>query len=301
MQKFESLGIIFKPPKKNSWSKTHCMLPTIFKFSNNKIRIFFGSRNKNNISSIGFVDLYYKKKKFEIIKYSSKPVLKPGLLGTFDDNGVLPSSIIKKDKLFYLFYIGWRPNVTTRYSLIAGLSKSKNLNSFKRVSRSPILKLSNKEPFQILTAPTVLKKKKVYYMWYVSCNKWKNKDLPYYDIKFATSKNLIEWNQTGISCIKLKKGERAVARPFVIYEKNLFKMWYCYEKKTNGYKIGYGESLDGKKWTRKDNKIHFINTFRGENKMRAYPNLIRLNGDTLIFYNGNNYGEEGIFCSKLQK
>ena len=39
----------------------------------------------------------------------------------------------------------------------------------------------------------------------------------------------------------------------------------------------------------------------GENKMRAYPNLIKLNGDTLIFYNGNNYGEKGIFCSKLLK
>ena len=38
---------------------------------------------------------------------------------------------------------------------------------------------------------------------------------------------------------KLKKGERAVARPFVVYEKKLFKMWYCYEKKTDGYKIGY--------------------------------------------------------------
>ena len=137
-------------------------------------------------------------------------------------------------------------------------------------------------------------------MWYVSCNEWKNKDLPYYDIKFATSKNLTEWKQTGISCIKLRKGERAVARPFVIYEKNLFKMWYCYEKKVDGYKIGYGESLDGKKWVRKDNKIEFVNSSVGENEMRAYPNLIRLAGDTLMFYNGNNYGEEGIFCAKLE-
>ena len=298
--KFKSLGIIFKPKKKHSWSLTHCMIPTVFKLNNHKIRIFFGSRNKNNVSSIGFVDLHYKKNKFEIIKYSNKPVLTPGLLGSFDDNGVLPSCIIKKNKFFYLFYIGWRPSVTTRYSLIAGLAKSKNLNTFKRVSKCPILNLNDKEPYQILTAPTVIKKNKEYYMWYVSCNEWKNKDLPYYDIKFATSKNLTEWKQTGISCIKLKKDERAVARPFVIYEKNLFKMWYCYEKKIDGYKIGYGESVDGKKWTRKDNKIEFVNSLKGENKMRAYPNLTRLGEDTLIFYNGNNYGEEGIFCAKLE-
>ena len=72
------------------------------------------------------------------------------------------------------------------------------------------------------------------------------------------------------------------------------------KKKTDGYKIGYGESKDGKRWTRKDNKIKFLNTIKGEDKMRAYPNLIKINDDLLIFYNGNNYGEEGIFCSKLE-
>jgi hypothetical protein len=76
-------------------------------------------------------------------------------------------------------------------------------------------------------------------------------------------------------------------------------MWYCYEKKTNGYKIGYAESFDGKKWIRKDKKIQFLNTFKGEKKMRAYPNLITLNGDTLIFYNGNNYGEKVYILCKI--
>ncbi len=298
---FKSLGIVFRPKKKFSWSLTHCMIPTIVKLKNNKIRIFFGTRNSKNVSSVGFVDLINKNDKFEITNYSKKPVLTPGLLGTFDDNGVLPSCVIKKKKFFYLFYIGWRPSVTTRYSLIAGLAKSKNLNKFERVSKSPILNLNNKEPYQILTAPTVIKKGNKYYMWYVSCNRWKNKDFPFYDIKFATSKNLIHWDQEGISCIKLKKGERAVARPFVIYEKKLFRMWYCFEKKTDGYKIGYGESYDGKKWKRKDRKIQFLNNVNGEEKMRAYPNLVRLNGETYIFYNGNNYGEKGVFCAKLVK
>lgn len=298
---FKSLGIIFSLPKKLSWSVSYCMIPTVIKLNDNKIRIFFGTRNKKNISSIGFVDMFYKNSKFKIIKYSTKPVLKPGLLGSFDDNGVLPSCIIKKNIFYYLFYIGWRPSVTTRYSLIAGLAKSKNLNSFKRISSSPILNLNNREPYQILTAPFVIKIKNEYYMWYVSCNKWQNKNLPFYDIKFAISKNLTEWKQTGISCIKLKKKERAVARPYVTYDNNLFKMWYCYEKNIDGYKIGYAESIDGRKWIRKDNKINFINTYRGETKMRAYPNLITLDGDFLILYNGNNYGKEGIFCAKLVK
>lgn len=301
MQNWKSLGLIYKPNKNFVWSKSHCMLPTIYKLGPNKIRVFFGSRNKKNVSSVGFVDLSYLKDKFKVLKYSRKPVLMPGNLGAFDDNGVLPSCIIKKKDYFYLFYIGWRPSVITRYSLISGLAKSKSLNSFKRVSKAPLLKLSDIEPYQILTAPTILKKGKLFFMWYVSCNKWKNKDFPIYDIKFATSKNLMEWNQTGLTCISLKKGERAIARPFVIFENNLFKMWYCYEKALKGYKLGYAESLNGKEWKRKDKEIKFDYKSKGENKMQAYPQLVNIKKKVFMFYNGNNYGRDGIFCALLKK
>ena len=301
MQVWKSLGIIFNlKDAKLSWAKSHSMLPTVYKIKKNKIRVFFGSRNIKNISSIGYVDLEYNNEKFKILKYSRKPVLKPGLLGCFDDNGVLPSSIIKKKPYYYLFYIGWRPSVTTRYSLISGLSKSKSLNKFKRISKSSLLKTNNKEPYEILTAPCVLKYKNFYFMWYVSCNKWANKDFPIYDIKYAKSKDLENWHQTGITCIKLKKNERAVARPYVVYEKKIFKMWYSYEEKTKGYKIGYAESNDGINWIRKDKMIKFVNKFSEENKMQEYPNVVNFNGDKLMFYNGNYYGKNGIFCAKLK-
>ena len=102
MQIWKSLGNIFKPIQFN-WSKTHCMLPTVYKFDNNRARIFFGSRNSKNISSIGYLDLAYKNGCIKVLNYSKKPILKPGLLGTFDDNGVLPSSIIKKVKSILCF------------------------------------------------------------------------------------------------------------------------------------------------------------------------------------------------------
>lgn len=302
MQVWKSLGIIFNLKNlKLSWAKSHAMLPTVYKIKKNKIRIFFGSRNLNNVSSVGYVDLEYKNRVFKVIKYSKKPVLKPGLLGCFDDNGVLASCIIKKKKYYYLFYIGWRPSVTTRYSLIAGLSKSQSLGNFSRVSKSPILSTNNKEPYQILTAPHVIKYKKKYLMWYVSCNKWKNKDFPIYDIKFASSNDLINWNQTGIVSIKLKKKERAVARPYVIFENKKFKMWYSYEKGVRGYKIGYAESFNGINWKRKDKEIKFINKSSEESLMQEYPNIVKINNEKFMFYNGNNYGEAGIFCARLEK
>ena len=79
------------------------MLPNIYKLGPNKIR-FFGSRNKKNVSSVGFVDLSYLKDKFKVLNYSRKPVLMPGNLGAFDDNGVLPSCIIKKRLFLFILH-----------------------------------------------------------------------------------------------------------------------------------------------------------------------------------------------------
>ena len=272
------------------------MDPCTLKLQGDLYRVFFCGRNNKNVSMIGYFD--YDLKKNEITKISKKPVLAPGELGAFDDNGVTASCLIKIKNLLYLYYIGWKPKSTTRYSLMTGLAISKNNGeSFKRYSRSPILKLTDKEPFSILTAPYVLKiKKNKWFMWYVSCNKWVNKDYPKYDIKFATSSDGKNWLQEGLTSIKLKKNERAVARPSVLYENKIYKMWFCYEKKVGRYKIGYAESVDGINWKRNDKKA---NIYPGKNneidsKMIAYPHVIKHKGLKYMFYNGNEYGKDGV-------
>ena len=107
-------------------------------------------------------------------------------------------------------------------------------------------------------------------MWYVSGIKWKNKNYPLYDIKFATSKNGINWFQTKKTCLKLKRNERALARPFVIFKNNKFHMWYSYEKKVGSYKIGYAESSNGVNWKRLDSKININFKSNYEEQMREY-------------------------------
>ena len=124
LQCWKTFGLIIKPKIKNG-AKTHCMLPTPYKLSENRYRIFFfGTRNGDNQSSITFADIVFGKK-IKILNSPVSPSLSYGSLGNFDDNGVLPSSIIKKNRDILMYYIGWQPRVTTRYSLIAGLAISK--------------------------------------------------------------------------------------------------------------------------------------------------------------------------------
>ena len=125
-------GLIASPKQfKLKWWNSYGMDPCTLKLSGNLYRVFFCGRNKKNISMIGYFD--YDLKKHKIKKISKEPVLKPGELGAFDDNGVTASCLIKVKKLVYLYYIGWKPKSTTRYSLMTGLAISKNDGrSFKR-------------------------------------------------------------------------------------------------------------------------------------------------------------------------
>ena len=68
---------------------------------------------------------------------------------------------------------------------------------------------------------------------------------------------------------------RELARPFVLFEKNKFCMWYSYEKKVGSYKIGYAESKNGINWKRLDNNININTSSKYEINMREHLVLSR--------------------------
>ena len=140
-------------------------------------------------------------------------------------------------------------------------------------------------------------------MYYVSCEEWVNENFPKYNIKIAYSKDGLNWIQDGTVCISLKKNERAIARPCVIKEQGIYKMWYNCEIGVGNYRMGYAESYNGIKWVRKDNKINFPLGKKGEfdDQMTEYPFVINLNKNKFMFYNGNFYGRDGVALAINEK
>ena len=141
-------------------------------------------------------------------------------------------------------------------------------------------------------------------MWYVSGDGWfkkNNETFPLYNIKYATSKDCVSWVRKGKICIDYKnRFEHAIARPIVFKENGIYKMWFSY--KGNHYKIGYAESLNGKDWERNDSVIKFKkNNSDYDNIMQGYPFVVNTKDNLYLFYNGNNYGEEGICLATLNK
>ena len=291
-------GLLFKPEGQHWWLQTHAMLPTIYYLKENKYRIFISGRDENNRSQIGYFDIMVQGDELSVVSISKEPVLQPGERGCFDDNGVTPSCIVNNGAQDFLYYIGWNSGTTTtRMSLVAGLSTgSASEGTFKRFSRAPLLERTDLEPFTILTAPFVMKEKNCWHMWYVSCNGWKSKDLPIYNIKYATSADGIVWDRSGHVAVDFAgREETALARPWVIKEDNSYRMFFSYKDPAIGYRIGTAISEDGKNWERKlDEAVIDVSENGWDSEMVEYSAVFEHDDIYFMLYNGNNYGATGI-------
>lgn len=293
-------GLIIKPQKNLWWMQTHAMLPTLDHVKDDIFKVYFSGRDKYNISHIGHVVIEVKKK-IKVLSFIKEPDLLPGDLGCFDDNGVTPSWIVNYNKKKYLYYIGWNKRSRVRMSLIAGLAISTDGGkTFIRNSKAPLLHRTDAEPLSILTAPCVLRERNKWKMWYVSGIYWKNENLPFYNIKYATSNDGIFWERKGKIAIDfINNNEHALARPCVIYNNGFYRMWYSY--KGNNYRIGYADSEDGLKWTRKDRLVRVnLSPVGWDSKMIEYSFIFSFKKKFYMLYNGNDYGREGIGYATLE-
>jgi len=296
-------GVIFKPEEESNWMVTHAAHSFADYLGNDIYRIYFATRDKENRSHTAFIDINVKNPK-EILNISKKPVLAPGEIGTFDDSGVMPSWITNHNNCKYLYYIGWSLGVTVPFRNSTGLAISYDKgHNFKRYSRGPILHRTNLEPHWA-NAPCVMIENGKWRLWYLSCLKWgmeNGKAKHYYHIKYAESKDGINWKREGIVCIDFKsKEEYAISRPCVIKEDGIYKMWYSYRGET--YRIGYAESKDGIKWERKDDEVGIDVSESGwDSEMIEYPFVFNHNCVKYMLYNGNSYGKTGLGYAILGK
>ena len=292
----------FKPEGKFYWNKTHAMLPILSPYGkdDSEFSIFYCSRNNQNQSFIGriFINLD-QKNKLIINDIQKEPILSPGELGHFDDNGVSPSCHLKKaDGTHMLFYMGWKPRSTTRFSLVAGLAISEDGKTYHRYSKSPILFNSNEEPISILTAPWVIEENGIYRMWYVSGIKWIHSDLPKYNIKYAESLDGFKWKQTGKVALDNHNGFTALARPCVLKIKDDYFMWYSAKKPDSQYNIYCAVSKNGIDWDYSSNNIMglFKSEMKGrwDSQMIEYAHVSLIKNKLVMLFNGNDYGKSGM-------
>jgi hypothetical protein len=311
MIKWKKKGLVFVPKSTNNWSISHAQVPTPIYFKEQSlIRIYYSTRRIDNKSVISFIDVNSDNPN-QILYTHDKPVLDIGKIGTFDDSGVMPSWLVQNNGVLYLYYIGWNVRNTVPYHNSVGLATSIDGGiTFKRYSEGPLWDRDFKEPY-FSASSCVLLDNGIWKNWYLSCTEYRTingKVEPRYHIKYAESNDGINWQRNGVVAIDYKSENEAGIVKASVYKsisENKYLMWFSYRNfdnyrtdKLNSYKIGYAESVDGINWVRNDNNAGIDLSDDGwDSEMQCYPHVIEINGNLLLFYNGNGFGQSGFgYC-----
>jgi hypothetical protein len=306
-QSWQKQGRVFSVNNNFDWMVSHSQVPIAIIFEN-RFRVFFATRNASGKSQIALVDLDLHDPK-KILSLHPVPVLGLGKPGTFDEDGVMPSSILKKGNEIWLYYTGWNQKHSTPYHNAIGLAVSYDGGYvFKRLSDGPILDRNFCEPYLVIT-PHVMLDEGLYKMWYASGVEWvkvSDKFEPVYVIKTATSSDGMRWDRVEKACIIQAHLQEALCAPSVIKDLGRFRMWFsCRSSKDfrggrGSYRIGYAESINGLDWKRMDDKAGIDISLNGwDSTMLCYPNILSHNDQFYMFYNGNNFGREGFGYSTM--
>lgn len=297
-------GIILQPDTSKWWSKHYAAVPTpTFQEEANKIRIYYSSSDVERNGRIFYVDVSADDPK-KIIHHHEQPSLDLGEPGTFDDSGVSPSCILIEDEKIFLYFIGFQRCEKVPYMLFPGLAIGDG-NTFHRISPSPIIDRTS-NLFLSAAAPFVLKEQDIFKMWLWIGKQWLTVNGKKYlsaNIGYAESSDGLHWNLINDHCIVPDlQNEFSLGRPWVIREKNRYRMWYSVRYIDKLYRIGYAESADGLNWTRKDSEVGIDVSHSGwDSEMICYPSVIKVKDRTYMFYNGNRNGETGFGYALLEE
>jgi len=303
--KWEKKGLIFAPDHNYDWMVSHAQVPLVDRVDDNTLRIYFGTRDKHNRTVTTYIEVAAEDPS-HVSYVHDQPVLGLGELGCFDDSGAMPSWIIDRGSLKYLYYTGWNTSTTVPYRNSIGLAVSRDGGqTFERAFKGPLLDRTQYEP-HFCAVPCVLVEDGKWRMWYLSGVRWdvfNDKPEPRYHIKYAESDDGINWDRRGIVCIDFKsETEAGIVRPSVIKDGAVYRMWYSYRglenyrtDKKNSYRIGYAESEDGIEWVRNDEYLSLdVSPSGWDSEMVAYPYMYADSTRKYMFYNGNGFGRSGL-------
>lgn len=296
---------IFNTNEEQDWSRMYAVAPIVDRINEKRWRIYYSTRDSFNHSRPTYIEVEAGNPT-NILYEHDRPLFGLGKIGTFDDCGITLSSISNYKGKKYLYYLGWTVRNTISYHNSMGLAISEdNGKTFKKFSEGPLLSPTYKEPYCNGATYTLIDDDifRLYYTSFVGWEVYNNHPEPLYHIKYAESRNGIDWERNQIISVDFKDGVKCgIARPSVIKEDGIYKMWYTYRgakdyrtNKANSYRIGYAESFDGKVFERKDEKFQFDVAESGwDSIMQTYPNVIKYDNKYWVFYNGNGFGKSGF-------
>ncbi len=311
--KWKKLGRIFNPAyvQGRTWMKefAQCTSTIIF---DDFVRVYFSCRPPRDkdgqyVSYTAFAD-FDRKDLTKIIRVADEPILDLGGLGQFDEFAVYPTSVIKLDDTFYLYYAGWTRMSSVPFDTAIGVATSKDGEKFTRVGSGPIISRSINEPF-LFSGPKVRRYNNKLYMFYLGGTEWiADVDRPeiIYKIRVATSECGLDWKRDGKNIIGDILENECQAGPDVFFKDGEYHMYFSYRygldfrNNNRGYRVGYAKSENLFDWIRDDDNVGIGLSESGwDSTDMHYPHVFECDNKTYMLYNGNDFGKYGFGLAEL--
>jgi hypothetical protein len=315
---WEKQGLLFDPralTERPDWMFGFAQAPNVLMFDD-FIRVYFCCRPKvgadrQYVSYGAFVDLS-KGNLFEVIRVSEHPIMDLGSIGTFDEFGTYPISVLRDHGGIIAAYGGWTRCESVPFNISLGLAHSDDEGlTFSKYGAGPVLSHSPDEPF-VVTSPKLRKFKDKFFLFYTAGRRWIIADDGQpeivYKLRTASSVDGINWVKLNRDIVEDKLGvDEAQACPDVFQKDGVYHMFFCYREgldfrnsKERSYRIGYARSTDLENWRRDDSQVNLHPSIDGwDSQMIAYPTVFEVNNSIYMIYVGNGNGQTGFGLAKL--
>ena len=313
---WRKLGQVFDPAAiaRADWMNEFAQAPATL-VCDTFVRVYFSCRPKADakgqyVSRAAYVDLN-RANLFEIVGLSERPIMDLGGLGTFDEFGTYPTSVIRHGHEIRAYYGGWTRCASVPFDVAIGYAISRDGGViFEKQGRGPVLPADLHEPF-VISGPKIRRFGDRWYLWYIAGTKWipnGGRPEPVYRIRMATSDDGLHWERLHRELIPMRlEANECQASPDVMLANGTYHMFFCYRYslgyrgREKGYRIGYASSADLVTWVRDDSKAGIDVSDEGwDSEMISYPHVFELDGRTLMFYLGNEVGRHGFGLAELQ-
>jgi hypothetical protein len=313
---WRKLGRVYAPDGRLPWLHSHCQNPTPL-VMDDRVRVFFNGRVRPGpdgmtTATATFVDLALDDPT-RVIAEPAGPLLPPGKLGSFDEFGVMASTVIRRSPSeVWVYYVGWSRSQGVPYHHAIGVAVSRDGGSrFERLGDGPVIGRSLAEPY-IQNSPFIAKIGDTFHLWYSSGTAWKlhdGKPESIYVLMHATSQDGIEWKRDGRPIVPFRVDDECQTNPSVIARDGRLHMWFCwrhgldFRNAQRGYRMGYAWSDDGVRWQRADEASPLVPSAEGwDAEMVCYPSVFTLpDGRSFMLYSGNGFGRDGFGLAVLEQ
>lgn len=306
--RWEKLGLVYAPPRDGGWRSLYGQAPAVARLPD-RLRVFIAvrpPRDSNGLykANMSWVDVALDDPT-KVIGEAPAPIIPYGRPGTFDEHGLMPSSMNWAGNVLRMYYCGWMRLVGVPYAVSIGLAESRDGGAtFQKCGEGPLFSRTLQEPFQE-NGPYVVEDGGVWHMWYGSGTGWIG-DEAIYIIKYARSVDGLTWERDAKAIIPTVVEDECQARPCVLKIGSRWHIWFSYRFGTSfrnaerGYRIGYAWSDDLVTWHRDDELSGITVSPQGwDSQTVCYPCIFSLGEDVYMYYNGNDFGEGGFGCARL--